>query len=163
MKCGRRTYVALMAAVAGLSLSAALPALAQNRIDTSGHALDANPQIGSGGYNAEQTNQPIGVQYQNALVTNNVTGGAGFRGALSTASTWAWDIPTHLLSEAFWPGKGWISLFLFPPASRRWRTQRRPAKQWLPRRRSITEHPTTTNQLVFSRCQTGRAIFRLSR
>jgi tetratricopeptide (TPR) repeat protein len=80
MKCGRRTYVALMAAVAGLSLSAALPALAQNRIDTSGHALDANPQIGSGGYNAEQTNQPIGVQYQNALVTNNVTGGAGFRG-----------------------------------------------------------------------------------
>jgi hypothetical protein len=79
MKCGKRTYVALLAAVAASTL-AALPVMAQVRVDTSGHALDANNQIGAGGYNAAQTNQSLGSQYQNALVTNNVTNGAGFRG-----------------------------------------------------------------------------------
>lgn len=79
MKCGKRTYVYLLAAVAASTL-AALPAMGQVRVDTSGHAMDANNQVGTGGYNAPQTNQSLGSQYQNALVTNNVTNGAGFRG-----------------------------------------------------------------------------------
>ncbi|HEY1921784.1 MAG TPA: tetratricopeptide repeat protein [Tepidisphaeraceae bacterium] len=79
MKSGKRRYVALLAAVAATSL-AALPAIGQVRVDTSGRAMDANNQIGAGGYNAAQTNQSLGSQYQNALVTNNVTNGAGFRG-----------------------------------------------------------------------------------
>ncbi|MGD0463144.1 MAG: tetratricopeptide repeat protein [Tepidisphaeraceae bacterium] len=80
MKFGKRTYVALLAMVAGSTLAGVPPVMGQERVDTSGHALDANPQIGTGGYNAPQTNQVIGTQYQNALVTNNVTNGAGFRG-----------------------------------------------------------------------------------
>ncbi|MGD0541923.1 MAG: tetratricopeptide repeat protein [Tepidisphaeraceae bacterium] len=80
MKRGKRTYVALLAMVVGSTLAAVSPVMGQQRIDTSGHAMDANTQIGSGGYNAPQTNQTVGTQYQNALVTNNVTNGAGFRG-----------------------------------------------------------------------------------
>ncbi len=56
------------------------PAFGQARVDTSGHAMDANNQVGAGGYNAPQTNQSLGTQYQNAIATNNVTNGAGFRG-----------------------------------------------------------------------------------
>jgi tetratricopeptide (TPR) repeat protein len=82
MKHGKRTYVALLAAVVGTTLAGALPAMGQARVDTSGHALDANTQIGSGGYNAAVLNTPsYGVQpFSNAVATNNVTGGAGFRG-----------------------------------------------------------------------------------
>ena len=54
----------------------------QNRIDTSGHALDANTQVGSGGYNITNGNQTANYQtYQNAIATNNVGNGYAFRGA----------------------------------------------------------------------------------
>lgn len=80
MKSAKRTYVALLAAVAGLSLVAAGPVFGQARVDTSGHALDANNQVGSGGYNAPSMGTPVWTLYNNAVATDNVTGGAGFAG-----------------------------------------------------------------------------------
>lgn len=81
MKYSQRAYLALLTAVAGVPFFAR-PASAQMRVDTAGHALDANPQIGSGGYNSQSANQqPSWNQYQNALTTNSDAGGYGFRGA----------------------------------------------------------------------------------
>jgi len=61
-----------------VALGLAAPALAQQAAGGDGRALDANPQVGSGGYNA---NAPqIDYQLRNDLVTGNVTGGQGFRG-----------------------------------------------------------------------------------
>jgi tetratricopeptide (TPR) repeat protein len=75
----KRAYLVLIAAVAGAPFLAT-PASAQIRVDTAGHALDANPQIGSGGYNSPNPNVPLWTQYQNALATNNDAGAYGFRG-----------------------------------------------------------------------------------
>jgi len=79
MKHSTRAYLVLLSAVAGVSLWGR-PAAAQMRVDTSGHALDANPQVGSGGYNQQSPNNQTWAQYQNALVTNSDAGGYGFRG-----------------------------------------------------------------------------------
>src|ERR1700683_1495324 len=80
MKYSQRAYLALLTAVAAVPFFAK-PASAQMRVDTAGHALDANPQIGSGGYNSQSANQqPSWNQYQNALTTNSDAGGYGFRG-----------------------------------------------------------------------------------
>ncbi len=81
MKYTKQAYVAILAAVAGIALSAA-PVSAQLRVDTSGHASDANTQIGSGGYNAQNAaaGQPSWSQYQNGLVTGNASGGFSFSG-----------------------------------------------------------------------------------
>lgn len=79
MKHSKRAYLLVIAAVAGMPFLAK-PALGQMRVDTSGHATDANNQIGSGGYNSPNPNQPLWTQYQNALLTNNDAGGFGFRG-----------------------------------------------------------------------------------
>lgn len=60
---------------------AAGAASAQQRIDTSGRALDANNRLGSGGFNSpRESYTPINAG--NALVTGNVTGGAEFRGSV---------------------------------------------------------------------------------
>jgi len=79
MKHSTRAYLVLLSAVAGVSLWGR-PASAQMRVDTSGHAMDANTQVGSGGYNQQSTNNQTWAQYQNALVTNSDSGGYGFRG-----------------------------------------------------------------------------------
>ncbi|HEX4054501.1 MAG TPA: hypothetical protein VHX86_09570 [Tepidisphaeraceae bacterium] len=80
MKSSKRTYLVLLAAVAGLSLAATGPVFGQARVNTDGHVLDANNQVGSGGYNAPSAGTPVWTQYQNAIATDNVTGGAGFQG-----------------------------------------------------------------------------------
>ena len=51
------------------------------RLGGGGHALDANPLVGSSGMN-RRTIDPIwaNIRYQNAIVTGNVTGGRSFRG-----------------------------------------------------------------------------------
>ena len=78
MKHCNRSYLAVLAAVAGMPFfAAALPG--QVRVDTSGHASDANPQIGSGGYNQALGNvPPTPTQTQNALINNSI-GGFGYR------------------------------------------------------------------------------------
>jgi len=67
----------VFAAVAGIPFFAK-PVIGQIRVDTSGRALDANPQIGSGGYNlVGPMNAPVSWgQYQNAII-NNSAGGFG--------------------------------------------------------------------------------------
>jgi hypothetical protein len=79
MKYPTRTYLTILAAVAIPAFAQIAPA--QNRIDTSGHALDANTQVGAGGYNV-QNSAPTGSyqSYQNAITTNNIGGGYAFRG-----------------------------------------------------------------------------------
>ena len=79
MNHSKRAYLALLTAIAGIPFLAK-PASAQLRVDTAGHALDANPQIGSGGYNNQIPNQPMWNQYQNAIATGDATNGYGFRG-----------------------------------------------------------------------------------
>ena len=82
---------AILAAAAMIPLLA-LPAFAsaQYRVPQDGRALDANPQLGSGGsnsrvggnvtdrYRADYTQR----NYGNSVVTGDVSGGAGFRGAV---------------------------------------------------------------------------------
>lgn len=76
----KNTYLALMAAIAGLPLLAASTASAQYRVGSDGHALDANNRAGSGGLN-QPGNSGIDTQVNgNQIVTRNVTGGAAFRG-----------------------------------------------------------------------------------
>jgi tetratricopeptide (TPR) repeat protein len=84
MKHCRRSYVAVLAAVAGIYFFTG-PVVGQIRLDTNGHATDANPQIGSGGYNqAPNGTQANWAQYQNALLNNNA-GGFGPAGRGYTA------------------------------------------------------------------------------
>ena len=79
MKYSKQAYLMLLTAVAGIPFSA-MPASAQLRVDTAGHAMDANTQVGSGGYNSPNSNQPLWSQYQNNLVTGNTGGGFAFHG-----------------------------------------------------------------------------------
>jgi tetratricopeptide (TPR) repeat protein len=79
MKNSRKAGLALIAAIAGIAFSVT-PAFSQIRVDTAGHALDANNQVGSGGYNAQSSNQQSWSQYQNAITTNSTSGAYGFRG-----------------------------------------------------------------------------------
>ena len=78
MKRTKLAYLALFTAVAGVPMFAS-PVLAQLRVDTSGRALDANNQIGSGGYNAAPQGDK-NAQFQDAIASGNVTAGFGFRG-----------------------------------------------------------------------------------
>jgi hypothetical protein len=80
MKYCKRSYLAVLATVAGIPFFAK-PVLGQIRVDTTGRAMDANPQIGSGGYNLGPINAPTTWgQYQNALINNSAGGfGAGGR------------------------------------------------------------------------------------
>jgi tetratricopeptide (TPR) repeat protein len=79
MKYSKQAYLVLFAAVGGIPFLAK-PASAQLRVDTAGHAMDANTQVGSGGYNSATASQPLWSQYQNNLVTGNTGGGFAFHG-----------------------------------------------------------------------------------
>jgi hypothetical protein len=76
-RAGSRT-AAILGFAAAVTLAASA-SWAQQRIDTSGRALDANNRLGSGGYNAQRDSTPA-INAGNAVVTGNVTGGAEFRG-----------------------------------------------------------------------------------
>ena len=90
----------LLAAVAA-TLWTAFPAWAQYPVANDGRALDANPLIGSGGYNSGTIPDPYSqMMLQNKIITGNVTGGKYFRGqAESTdprnfrgqAASWSMD------------------------------------------------------------------------
>ncbi len=75
----------LLAAVAA-TLAAAFPAWAQYPVANDGRALDANPLIGSGGYNSGTIPDPYSQTMlrqstmQNNIITGNTTGAKYFRG-----------------------------------------------------------------------------------
>lgn len=75
----RRTRATSILAMAAALAAGATAASAQQRIDTTGRALDANNRIGSGGYNSGRDFTSV-PNANNAIVTGNVTGGAEFRG-----------------------------------------------------------------------------------
>jgi tetratricopeptide (TPR) repeat protein len=80
MKSSNRIRLAVVATLAAIPVLIR-PTQAQNRIDTSGRALDANTQVGSGGYNLQNNNPVANAQtYQNAIATNNIGNGFAFRG-----------------------------------------------------------------------------------
>ena len=65
--------------LSGLSLPAS--ALAQQQVGSNGRALDANPQVGSGGTN--RLENQVDYASRNDLITGNVAGGAAFRGSIN--------------------------------------------------------------------------------
>src|SRR5690606_25525976 len=67
-----------LALAAAALFSAPMPAPAQQQVDTSGRALDANPRVGSGGVNSLEGQ--IDYRLRNAVITGNVAGGRAFRG-----------------------------------------------------------------------------------
>lgn len=69
----------LLAAIASLSLGAST-SLGQSRVGQDGHAMDANPRVGSGSLNDGSGNHPQPGVLGNAIVDGNVTGGQQFRG-----------------------------------------------------------------------------------
>lgn len=75
-ECGGAAAAGLAAALGLLTMIS--PAQGQYQADTSGRALDANPQVGGSGYNAAE-NQ-IDYSLRNDVVTGNVGGGRQFRG-----------------------------------------------------------------------------------
>jgi hypothetical protein len=75
----RTASVAAVVAAMGL-WSAPAWVQAQQRVQTDGRALDANPQVGSGGYNNVQ-NQ-VDYAARNAVITGDVAGGGQFRGRI---------------------------------------------------------------------------------
>jgi tetratricopeptide (TPR) repeat protein len=62
----------------------AAPAIGQMRVGGDGHAADANPQVGAGGYNTPEQQQGV---TGNDITYGNVTGGFAFRGRLPNAFT----------------------------------------------------------------------------
>ncbi len=77
MKCKWIHSAVLCAAVATAST-----VLAQQRIESDGHALDANNRLGSGGYNSPN-DERSGLATGNQIVTGNVVGNKGFRGTIN--------------------------------------------------------------------------------
>ena len=69
----------LATAAIGLALAAG-SALAQEQVDTSGRALDANPGVGTGGVNPSAP--VIDYRARNDIITGNVGGGRHFRGQI---------------------------------------------------------------------------------
>lgn len=82
---GRANHLAL-AGAAALTLLASGGASAQDALG-SGRALDANLQVGSGGYNAPARNFNAEIALRNAIVTGNVGGGKHFRGNVGYSAT----------------------------------------------------------------------------
>jgi len=74
---GRQTRVLLVAALF------ATPALSQVQVQD-GNALDANQQVGGGGYN--QPGAQVDYRARNLLVTGDVGGGQAFRGQINYSS-----------------------------------------------------------------------------
>lgn len=80
MDTPRLTQASTIAAVVLLlTAGTTAPALAQRAANT-GNALDHSLQVGSGGINRAVNNFASDLAFRNAIVTGNVTGGAGFRG-----------------------------------------------------------------------------------
>ncbi len=92
----RRAKFALLAAAAAVPLALAGPVQAQYRVDTS-HANDANPRVGSGGYNGGGRTYNPG-QYGNDIVYGNVSGGKQFRGAISSFNPYNFQATTSGLA-----------------------------------------------------------------
>lgn len=67
-------------AIAAAALVFPVAAQAQYQVGNDGRALDANPQVGSGGYNGEGPANPYQVIPGNAVVDGNVTNNQQFRG-----------------------------------------------------------------------------------
>jgi tetratricopeptide (TPR) repeat protein len=90
MKRGKRTYMTLVAAVAASTLGLVLPAMGQMRVDTSGHAMDANTQIGTGGYN----------------LSGSIPNGAGLRGGYLNGNNAAAKYGDPFAYRGLIPGQG---------------------------------------------------------
>lgn len=84
--------LALLAAAASVPLVLGSVANAQYRVDT-GHANDANPRVGSGGYNGGGRAYNPGA-YSNDIVYGNVSGGKQFRGNISSFNPYNFQAPT---------------------------------------------------------------------
>lgn len=71
----------------------AMPALAQ---EGGGHALDANPGVGTGGQNTADPGNPYGIE-GNDIVTGNVADGKAFRGDVGYRSSrdFGADLPSN--------------------------------------------------------------------
>ncbi|TVQ63091.1 MAG: hypothetical protein EA379_04325 [Phycisphaerales bacterium] len=69
---------ALAGALLALTFAEGLPARAQDALGT-GHALDANPLVGSGGRNRPVRDFERELRFREAVVTGNVAGGFAFR------------------------------------------------------------------------------------
>ena len=69
----------LSRSILALAIAATLapPSHAQTRTGSDGRALDANQQVGSGGYNPEDGKMDF--SQQNNIITGNVAGGRGFQ------------------------------------------------------------------------------------
>jgi len=78
MNIGRPAGLLIICAIV-LGLGASVPA--QVRVGDDGRALDANPRVGSGGYNSPGYIPPVQVS-GNQIVTGNVTDGRYFRGEI---------------------------------------------------------------------------------
>ena len=72
------THRPVLAVLLAAALSAPAPALAQQRVGGDGHAHDANPQAGSGGYNA--VGGRVDYAARNDRITGNVGDFSHFRG-----------------------------------------------------------------------------------
>jgi tetratricopeptide (TPR) repeat protein len=87
----RKQGMLIIAAASALALTA-LPATAQQRVGSDGHALDANNRVGSNGYNSGPGENPNVTP--NQIVYGNVTGGRAFSGALQSTDPRAFRGPT---------------------------------------------------------------------
>jgi tetratricopeptide (TPR) repeat protein len=103
MKHAKLRHLALFTAVAGVPLLAG-SAFGQLRVDT-GHALDASNQVGSGGYNAP-TNKGNPQQFQNAIASDNVTAGFGFRGRVVDGVDLGTGLADPFAFRGLLPGQG---------------------------------------------------------
>ena len=74
-----RTATLPLAALGLLTLAPA--GLAQQQVNSNGRALDANPQVGSGGTN--RLENQVDYQARNNLITGNVAGGFRFQGGVN--------------------------------------------------------------------------------
>lgn len=93
MKRNRRLAMVLAAAV-GMAASAVQ---AQYQITTDGRIREANNMLGSGGYNTTVQRQPNLTQgnFNNAIITGDVTGGRDFRGSVpyTNATAFRGNVP----------------------------------------------------------------------
>jgi tetratricopeptide (TPR) repeat protein len=87
----RKQGMLMIASASALAL-AALPVMAQQRVGSDGHALDANNRVGSNGYNSGPGENPNVTP--NQIVYGNVTGGRAFTGTLQSTDPRAFRGPT---------------------------------------------------------------------
>ncbi|WP_428387919.1 hypothetical protein [Mucisphaera sp.] len=103
---------------AALTLAAS-PALAQQRVDSGGRALDANQQVGSGGVN--RLEGQVDYAARNNRITGNVTDFSQFRGVInySAAGEFTDTLGSNNLfrfrADSFGSGVGNVNTSLVPP------------------------------------------------